>query len=162
MRRRSAQGGFTYIAVLAVVALIGIMLAAAGMDWSTSRQRDKERELLFAGNALRQAIANYYEGTPGTIKRYPASFDELLKDNRNAATVRHLRRVYADPMTGQANWGVVRAPDGGIQGVYSLGGGRPVKISRFRQRDSEFEGGRTYADWRFVYVPPARVAPGSL
>lgn len=160
MRRAASQGGFTYVAVLVAVALIGIMLAAAGMSWSMTQQRARERELLFVGNAFRKAVADYYESTPGTLKRYPASFDDLLKDKRNAATLRHLRRVYVDPMTGLANWGVVRAADGGIQGVYSLGAGEPVKISRFRQRDSEFEGARSYADWRFVYTPSA--PPSSL
>jgi type II secretory pathway pseudopilin PulG len=162
MRRATSQGGFTYVAVLVAVALIGIMLAAAGMSWSMAQQRAKERELLFVGNAFRKAVADYYQGTPGTIKRYPNSFADLLKDNRNAATVRHLRRVYVDPMTGLANWGMVRAADGGIQGVYSVAVGEPVKTSRFRQRDSEFEGARSYADWRFVYVPPAPAQPGAL
>jgi type II secretory pathway pseudopilin PulG len=153
MRKQNTQAGFTYIAVLIAVALIGVMLAAIAMNWSMTQQRGKERELLFVGNEFRKAIAAYYERTPGTVKRYPNSFDDLLKDNRLLSTTRHLRRVYADPMTGRANWGIVRAADGGIQGVYSLGAGRPVKNSRFRQRDSEFEGRQSYAEWRFIYVP---------
>jgi len=38
--------------------------------------------LLFAGNAIRQAIAAYYLATPGAFEQYPASLESLLKDPR--------------------------------------------------------------------------------
>jgi hypothetical protein len=30
---------------------------------------------------------------------------------------RHLRRVYLNPLSGQADWEMVMAPDGGVKGV---------------------------------------------
>ena len=150
---RRRQTGFTYLAVLFLVALMGIVLAAAGSTWSVARQRDKESELLFIGNQFRDAIGSYYEKTPGTVKRYPNSFNDLLKDNRQLATVRHLRRIYADPMTAKTEWGMVRAPDGGIMGIYSLSAEPTIKRNHFRQRDAAFEKAESYAGWRFVYEP---------
>jgi type II secretory pathway pseudopilin PulG len=149
--RRAA--GFTYLAVLFFVAIMGVTLAATGVVWSTVSQREKEHDLLFVGNEFRKAITTYYERTPGTVKRYPNSFNDLLKDNRQLATVRHLRRVYRDPMTASLKWGIVRAPDDGIMGIYSLSTEPTIKRSGFFQRDAVFEKQERYVDWRFVYEP---------
>ncbi len=152
------EGGFTYLAVLFFVAIMGVMLAATGVIWSTTQQRKKEQELLFVGNQFRKAIGDYYERTPGTIKRYPNSFNDLLKDNRRLATVRHLRRIYVDPMTAKPEWGVIRAPDGGIMGVFSLSADPALKRNGFLQRDSTFDGADTYLKWRFIYEPKSGVS----
>jgi type II secretory pathway pseudopilin PulG len=153
MRTPKRSGGFTYLGVLFLVAIMGILLGATGTIWSTIQQREKERELLFVGNEFRKAIGSYYERTPGAIKRYPAEFADLLKDNRQLATVRHLRKLYNDPITSESKWGVVRAADGGIMGVHSLSAKAPIKKGNFLQRDSVFENASTYLGWRFVYEP---------
>jgi hypothetical protein len=70
-----------------------------------------------------------------------------------------LRRLYPDPLTGRDEWGIVKAPDGGIMGVYSLSDGRPLKISGFRPRDRELEGAVSYTDWKFVFTPASQAAP---
>lgn len=154
MPLRRTERGFTYLALLFTVAMAGIALAAAGVIWSTERQREREKELLFVGNQFRQAIRMYYEYSPGTIKQYPRSLNDLLQDNRYLRTERRLRRVYADPITGQTDWGLVPAPGGGIMGVFSLSNDRPMKTAGFALRDSGFEGASKYADWQFVYTPP--------
>lgn len=158
MRTFKYSAGFTYLALLFFVAIMGAVMAATGMLWSTAQLREKERDLLFVGNEFRKAIASYYEQTPGTVKRYPHSFDDLLKDNRFLASVRHLRRVYADPMTSTRDWGIVRAPDGGIMGIYSLSNEPTIKRSGFRKRDAVFEKSEHYAEWRFVYEPQSGTA----
>ena len=45
--------------------------------------------------------------------------------------LRHLRRLYRDPLTGSADWGVVKGPDGGVIGVYSQAPGKPLKQDGF-------------------------------
>ena len=153
MHKLRKDAGFTYLALLFLVAVMGTVLAATGVMWSTAHQRNKERELLFIGNEFRKAIASYYERTPGTVKRYPKSFNDLLLDNRQLSTVRHLRRVYSDPMTSQVEWGIVRAPDGGIMGIYSLSAGATLKQSNFREKDNAFAAAKNYTEWKFVYLP---------
>ncbi len=145
--------GFTYLALLFYVSIMGIGLAAAGTLWSTAHQREKEVELLFIGNAFRQAIVSYYERTPGTVKRYPDSFSDLLHDKRQLYMARHLRCVYLDPLTLHADWGIIRAPDGGIMGVYSRSPDTALKRSHFLSRDAVFEKTEKYSSWRFVYKP---------
>lgn len=151
------QGGFTYLVLLFSVALSGAALAAVGTWWSQEAQREKEAELIDIGDQFRRAIGNYYERSPGTVKRYPRKLDELVFDTRYLTLQRHLRRVYRDPMTGEAKWGIVAAPDGGIMGVHSLSDTAPIKTGSFAPRDADLAGKKHYSDWKFVYYPERRL-----
>ncbi len=153
------QGGFTYLALLAVVAIMGVTLAAVGEVWHTAQKREKEKELLFIGDQFRRAIGLYYDHSPGN-GRYPQSLEDLLKDPRYPSTQRYLRKIYRDPINGGTDWGFVRKPDGGIFGVHSLSEDEPLKKSNFRLDDKEFGGKAKYSDWIFAHVPkenPARL-----
>ncbi|MGH7603994.1 MAG: type II secretion system protein [Gemmatimonadaceae bacterium] len=144
----SVQQGFTYVALLILVAALGTGLAAYGELASHAAQREKETQLLWIGEQFRQAIGLYYQRTPGATKRYPRALDDLLVDSRFLTRQRYLRRIYDDPLTGKPEWGLVVVPEGGIAGVYSLAQGRPVHSVKESQASS-------YQDWRFVYEPPA-------
>jgi type II secretory pathway pseudopilin PulG len=158
------EAGFTLAGAMILVAVLGAGMAAYGEFASHAAQRAKEKELLFVGNQFRQAIGSYYERTPGAVKRFPAKLDELIEDKRHPMPQRHLRRLYADPMTAKREWGLVTAPEGGIIGVYSLSADKPIKSGGFLARDSAFadaagDENRNYASWQFVYTPviPATV-----
>ncbi len=111
----------------------------------------------------RNAIATCYQRTPGSIKRYPQKLEDLLTDPRYLNTQRYLRQLYRDPITGDKQWGLVAAPQGGIMGVYSLSEGKAMKTAGFRKEDAGFENSGRYADWRFTYEPPGiRGAPQPL
>ena len=59
-------------------------------------------------------------------------------------------------------WGFgcgVKAPDGGIMGVYSLSEGKALKVAGFSFADREFEGAALYSDWKFLYSPGGQQAP---
>jgi type II secretory pathway pseudopilin PulG len=146
------HGGFTYVGLLLAVALIGTALAGAGTVWSSAAQREREAELLFVGGEFRRAIASYYEAGAGGARQFPRSLEELVRDPRLPVVRRHLRRVYADPMTGSSEWGLVRAGDR-IVGVHSTYGGRPLKTANFAPADSALAGATSYREWRFVYAP---------
>ena len=152
--RKNARG-YTLLALLLLVALIGLGLAGAGELWSRSAQRERERELLVAGNQIRDAIGLYYLRSPGTTRRYPRKLEDLLQDDRYPVVVRYLRRVYADPMTGSAQWGLIEAPGGGIMGVYSLSGAVPLKRAGFAPENKDFENATHYTAWRFLFNPDA-------
>lgn len=153
MRR---QGGYTYIGLLIVVTLMGTVLAAAGSVWHTQARREREAELLFTGDQFAAAIGRFYERTPvGQRPRFPMRLEELIEDRRWPTTTRHLRRVYLDPVTGKPEWGIVRAPDGGILGVFSLSRETPLKRANFAPAHEDFEAAASYQDWRFIYVDPA-------
>jgi len=146
------QQGFTLLALLFLVAGLGVAMAALGTVWHTAAQREKERELLFIGNQYRQAIESFWKMPipVGTVRRLPKNFDELLSDPRFPNTVRHLRRIYRDPMTVAAEWGLVKDPDGGISGVYSIAEGKPFKVAGFPLVYAHFEAAKSYRDWVFL------------
>jgi type II secretory pathway pseudopilin PulG len=146
--------GFTYLALLLIVAAMGGGFAAYGELASRSMQREKEAELLFVGDEYRRAIGTYYENSPAGHKRYPKSLEALLKDERFAFNRRHLRRLYRDPVTGK-DWATVEAPEGGIMGVRSTSAAAPLKSADFLPQDAAFEGAPRLADWQFVYGPLA-------
>lgn len=153
-----SQGGFTYLTVLAAIAVAGVVLAKAGIDWGHAGQREKERELLYVGNQYRRAIALYYERTPGATKRYPARLEDMLTDTRYSSPQHYLRKLYRNPFTNQQQWGTIKAPDGGIMGVYSLSDTAPLKRTNFNFENRAFEGATKYSDWKFFYAPRVLVS----
>lgn len=150
------ERGFTYIGLLLAVALFGVALAAVGQVWHTTLQREKERELLFIGDEFRRAIAQYYDDTPGKgAKEFPRALEDLLVDRRYPVVRRYLRKIYADPLSGKPEWGLVKGPGDTIMGVYSLSRQAPRKQRNFPEEYVGFEGAKTHSDWRFVHAAPS-------
>lgn len=149
------QQGFTYIALLLIVAVMGAGLASKGVAWQNFGLREKEADLLFIGQEFREAIALYYLRSPGQVQEYPRSLEDLLSDTRFGGTQRYLRKIYRDPMTGKAEWGLILSPAGRIMGVHSLSRDEPMKTGNFKDAIREFSGSKSYIDWRFQFVPPA-------
>jgi hypothetical protein len=132
------------------VALAGAGLASYAQVASHAAQREKEAELLFRGNAFQAAIASYYKKE----QRYPTSLEALLEDKRYPMPVRHLRKLYADPMTGAPDWALIDAPGGGFMGVHSRSAKEPIKTGNFLIKNQAFAEAQRYADWNFVHSPP--------
>ncbi len=145
MSSGSRQAGFTYLVALLAVSVAGLGLATIAETWSHARQREKETELLWIGNQFKQAIGLYYHRSSGAVKRYPSTLEDLLADTRSLTVQRYLRRIYTDPISGKAQWGIVSAPGGGIMGVYSLSEGQPIA--------QKLQPSQRYSDWKFVYEP---------
>ena len=159
MKKIRRERGFSYLVLLFTVAIAAAGMAGTGIVWHTAQQRDRETELLFVGNQIRNALASYYARTPGNLRRYPGALEELLKDPRYPTTVRHLRKLYRDPITGTTDWGLIAAPGGGIIGVYSKSEAAPLKRVDFDAPNRPFEdrakqlGDKlAYKDWQFVYI----------
>jgi type II secretory pathway pseudopilin PulG len=155
--RPAASAGFTYVWLLLAVAFMAAGLAAIAEVATTAMRRDKEAELLFVGDQFARAIARYRASSPGA-QQYPPQLEDLLADRRFPNARRHLRRIYPDPMTGSADWGLVRGPGGGIVGVYSRATTRPLKTANFPKDYEAFASAASYADWRFVATTDGRIA----
>lgn len=145
--------GFTYVGVLALVALMGIGLASIGQWWQTTRMREKETELLFVGEEFRRALLSYRDSSSG-LGEYPRRLEDLLEDRRLPGVRRHLRRIYDDPMTGRADWVLLRAGDR-IVGVASRSESMPFRRAGFPSAFSDFAQARRYRDWVFAAEPVA-------
>jgi len=148
---RCRTEGFAYLWTLLAVALMGVGLAVVGQVYSTSLQREKEQELLFIGRQFREALGRYHSvRSVGGYETYPATLEELLQDPRSPVALRHLRRQYVDPMTGKAEWRLIRL-DGKIVGIHSLSAATPLKQDGFEPAEASFKGAKRYADWVFTY-----------
>jgi type II secretory pathway pseudopilin PulG len=141
------QAGFTYLGILVAVALMGLMLSAVGRVWAVHEQREREVQLLFVGDQYRMAIGRYYRSG----RSYPMSLADLVQDDRSPLPRRFLRKLYADPMTGDADWTLIPAPGGGIMGVASASQAAPIKRAGFDLQDKAFADSDCYCKWRFIY-----------
>ena len=161
------QKGFTYIALLSAIVILGILLGAAGKYWHNVMLREKEIELLFRGEQYRRAIERYYTAIPGRFE-YPPNIESLLKDGRTAKGRRHLRQQYKDPITGE-DFEVIHDLTKGnrITGVFSKSEHETLKQAQFPEVLKDFEGKTHYNEWKFVFTAPQQVqvpgiiAPGS-
>lgn len=165
-----AERGAVLLMVLVTVVVIGLTAGIAGRSWRSIVQQAKEDELLWRGQQYRSAIESYFQTRQGARNMYPRELDDLVRDNRFPEPVRHIRRLYQDPMTGE-DWAVIKAPDGGIAGVRSTSRLRPFRQKGFAKELAALEGSNSYQDWEFVFVPaqtrtqksnPAAGMPGSV
>jgi type II secretory pathway pseudopilin PulG len=145
-----SAGGFTYVGLLALLVLIGLMLAAAGEVAATAAQRERETQLLWVGHEYRAAIGRYWSQK----RAYPQSLRDLLGAASDAPVqVRYLRSLYPDPMTNAVDWVLVPAPNGGIMGVASSSKRAPLKTGHFDEADRDFASASSYGDWQFTFLP---------
>ena len=133
-----AQRGVTFVGLLVLIALFGLGAVGGARILASTERAQKENELIYIGNQYRNAIQRYYQAGPNA-GTFPPTLEDLLLDKRSPVVVRHLRRIYTDPMTGKAKWGFVRAPNGGIMGVYSLSEREPLKRTQFEPADASIE-----------------------
>ncbi|MFL9867549.1 type II secretion system protein [Paraburkholderia fungorum] len=117
-----------------------------------SNQRAREAELLYTGNQYQDAIRQYWQSTPVGARPYPEKLDDLLRDPRYPVIRRYLRRLYPDPITGQA-FVPIPAPGGGVMGVRSTSRRKPVKVAGFTTNPIAFAAAQSYQQWEFSYAP---------
>ncbi|MEO8628251.1 MAG: type II secretion system protein [Betaproteobacteria bacterium] len=153
--------GYTYLLLLFLVAISGAALAGVAQVWHTYAQREKESELMFVGRQFQLAIESYYRASPGS-PQFPQSLDDLLKDQRFPGVRRHLRKIFVDPMTGKAEWGIQRQEGIGIFGVHSLSEGVPIKQTNFEAKFAQLDGAKTYRNWIFAFNPLMQDQPATL
>ncbi|MDD2897117.1 MAG: type II secretion system protein [Desulfuromonadaceae bacterium] len=143
MKIVSNQNGFTYILALTIVMIMGIMLGLVGQSWKTVKQREQEKELLFRGSQIKEAIENWNNPAytvPGVAarNRHPImDLKDLLQDPYSLSKMRFLPhnyaaevddknpkcapdcaklKIYQDPMTGK-EWTIIRGtigPNGAV------------------------------------------------
>jgi len=169
-----SRAGFTYVAAIFMVVIMGIMLAQAARSWKTAMQREKEQELLFRGTQIRDALRRWYKlgqsstaanpnapPQPGQSTAQPTQLapgarnlsrlEDLLEDPASLGKVRYLRKLYLDPMTGK-EWGLIKDAAGKVIGVASTSEEEPIKKANFPfdLDPTDFEGKKKYSEWQFI------------
>lgn len=155
-------------------------MAMTGQSWLMIMKREKEKELLFRGSQIKEAIENWYNpqfpSASGRRVIFPLnSLEELVKDP-HSQNLRFLRQLYKDPLTGE-DWVLIKGftdpgsngtqsgqSFNGIIGVASKSTDIPLKTSFAnysslsglgdKKSDPAEEGFNTrpvqYRDWQFV------------
>jgi len=149
----AAQRGAVLLTMLVLVSVMGLAAGLAGNSWRSTMQQAREAELLWSGQQYQQAIASYYAVKHGPQQMYPAELKHLLRDPRFPGVVRHLRKLYPDPMTGE-DWELVRDPAERIIGVRSSSELTPFKQDGFPKKLASLQGKGAYREWEFVFAPP--------
>ena len=166
------QRGYTYLLVLFMIAALGLLAAQAGVVWQMQAQRERETELLAVGVEIARALARYRDETPVGSPAAPATLEALVEDGRFPVPRRHLRRIYRDPLSGRAEWGLVREGER-IVGVHSLSEAVPIRRADLPpELGSEAEHAASYRAWIFrpqtagattrSPIPPARTTQDAL
>jgi len=135
-----------------------LALSAVGTVWRTQAQREREQELLFIGHEFQAAIAAYYKSNTGGSSQYPQEISDLLEDTRGPEARHHLRRLYVDPLTGAADWTILRNDTLGIAGL-TASWASPAARMRCRSKRRDFPwrtprcGRHCYCDWKSSFRP---------
>ena len=137
------RNGFTFLMAIFMVMIIGIMLGLTGQSWKTIMKREREKELLFRGSQIKEAIENWYNQkytvpcvAPRAAVRPLMDLKDLLQDPYTLTPLRYLPhtyatvlddknpkcapdcaklKVYQDPMTGK-EWTIIRGTAGTATG----------------------------------------------
>ncbi len=158
--RAGRARGFTYLGLIILLAVLGLV-AAAGIKMGTVMQRAAaEEELLEIGAQFSAALRSYAAATPRGQPQQPRTLQELLRDPRFPNPRRHLRKIFVDPITGRAEWGVFNLNgDHGVIAVYSLSERRPLKLANFDARFPNFENREKLSEWKFTMANGGLQAP---
>jgi type II secretory pathway pseudopilin PulG len=156
---RKASSGFSYVALLILIAILSIAATATVQAGAAVQRLHAEQELLRIGMEFERALVSYKSATPAGKRGAPQSLEDLLSDPRSAGTRRHLRAVRPDPILGRPEWGLVRGPDGGIVAVHSLSSAAPIKVAGFATGYERLANADSYADWLFGDLSQLGVKP---
>lgn len=106
---RRANGGFTLIEMLVVMALVALLLTLALPRYFHSVDRTKETVLKQNLVQMRDAIDKFY----GDRGRYPDALQDLVAQ-------KYLRNIPSDPVADSPSWFVVAPVDGDKGNVYDV------------------------------------------
>src|SRR5512132_3619056 len=110
--RAPAHGerGYTLVALLALMSLLALFAMAAAPNVSQQAQREREKEAIFRGEQVADAIRSYYwyRGRQGT-NSLPTSMDQLLEGIPQGTKKLQILRVEAarDPLSRDGEWRLI-------------------------------------------------------
>ena len=153
---RSGQGGYSFIELLIVTAILFILASAVVPLAQVASQRQRESELRAALRQVRTAIDKFKDAVdngriattelePGS-EGYPPDLETLvdgvpIQNDQSGAKLKFLRRVPIDPMTNSMEWGLRAYQDkpgsttwgrGNVFDVYSKSGGTALDGTKYK------------------------------
>lgn len=111
--RRRSEGGYTLVALLAMMTVLALFAMAAAPSVQHQAQREREKEAIFRGEQVADAIREYYRYRAGVVRAVgaqalPTSMDQLLQGVPvpGGSKNRQILRPSAarDPLTIEGEW----------------------------------------------------------
>lgn len=108
------EGGYTLVALLAVMTVIALFAAAAAPNIRQQADREREIETIFRGEQVAEAIRVYYSYQQGRVGpgdgALPTSIDELLEGVPSGTKKIQILRASAavDPLSDSNEWTLIR------------------------------------------------------
>ena len=99
---RNRERGIVFIWVLVGLFVMAILLMAAVQPASLVARREKEKELIFRGEAYCEAIRQYQQEHGGA---FPTDLKDLMKPGPKK--LRYIRRLYPEPFALDGKWGLL-------------------------------------------------------
>ena len=115
--RTSSEGGYTLVALLAFMTLLALFALAAAPNLRQQALREREKEAIFRGEQVADAIRDYYLFRVGTTggageQALPTSVDQLLEGIPipGGSKKRQVLRASAarDPLSTTGEWRTIR------------------------------------------------------
>ena len=110
IRNPQSEGGYTLVALLLVMSLLALFAIAAVPNVRQQAQREREKEAIFRGEQVSDAIRLYYRyrGAQG-VNALPTSMDQLLEGiPRGTKKLQILRAEAArDPLSSSGEWRLI-------------------------------------------------------
>jgi type II secretory pathway pseudopilin PulG len=111
--KRQLEGGYTLVALLALMSMLALFAMAVAPSIHQQTQREREREAIFRGEQVAEAIKAYYSYRSTTLhvvgdQALPSSMDQLLQGIPipGGSKNRQILRASAarDPLTIEGEW----------------------------------------------------------
>jgi type II secretory pathway pseudopilin PulG len=110
---RRSEGGYTLVALLAMMTVLALFAMAVAPSMQQQAQREREQEAIFRGEQVADAIRDYYRYRTGIVRAVgdqalPKSMDDLVQGIPipGGSKNRQILRPSAarDPMTPEGEW----------------------------------------------------------
>ncbi len=155
---RSGQGGYSFVELLIVTAILFILASAVVPLAQVASQRQRESELRSALRQMRTAIDKFKDAvdagriattevSPGS-ENYPKDLEELVEgapvqNDQSGAKLKFLRKIPTDPMTNSTEWGLRAYQD--KPGSTTWGRGNVFDV--YTKSNAVALDGTKYKDW---------------
>lgn len=110
------EAGFTYIALLLLIAVWSISLCVTVEVFEKKRQRDLQKQITWEAEQYVNAIESYYYSAPIGKRKLPGALSDLVEDNRTSPPARHLRSISSESTSRE----MTLRPLGGGSGIFGV------------------------------------------
>jgi type II secretory pathway pseudopilin PulG len=139
--KSNGEGGYALVALLVVMSLLALFAMSAALNVKQQAQREREKEAIFRGEQVADAIRSFYRSRGGQgVNSLPTNMDQLLEGIQIPGRTKKLQilRTAAakDPLSSSGEWKLIAPTSQDFAGlvrnltVYS-GGVPPTPRSDF-------------------------------